>query len=213
MSSSLSWKEWALIVVVNVLISALTTWVVVRLLTSQPRPLIAEAPRAVAAGPAPAQATAVPAAAPTPQLIAAPTSTPAAKASAPPAAAPSAVPPAAAPTTAPAAGPPAAAPQPTGVRVASVTFAGQRPREFVALVNEGDTQSLQGWTLQSSRGVSYTLPNVTVFKDGFLNIYTTSGTNSATEVFIGRTEAAWQPGDSITLATKDGQTISRFEVR
>lgn len=211
MSSSLSWKEWALIVIVNVLVSALTTWIVVRLLTSQPRPLINDAPRAVAAGPAaavaPAQAAAIPAAAPTAQLIAAPTPTAAAKPSALPVAAPTA-----APTAAPASSTAAAA-QPTGVRVASVTFAGQRQREFVALVNEGDTQSLQGWTLQSSRGVSYTLPNVTVFKDGFLNIYTTSGTNSATEVFIGRTEAAWQPGDSITLASREGQPVSRFDVR
>ncbi len=90
--------------------------------------------------------------------------------------------------------------------------AGQRQREVVVIVNQGDQVNLKGWTLTSNKGITYTFGNVTLFKDSFISLHTTSGSDVPTDLFMNRSDAAWQVGDVITLAAL-GKTIATFTVK
>ncbi len=90
--------------------------------------------------------------------------------------------------------------------------AGQRQREVVVIVNQGDQVNLKGWTLTSNKGITYTFGNVTLFKDSFISLHTTSGSDVPTDLFMNRSDAAWQVGDVLTLAAQ-GKTIATFTVK
>ncbi|MDW8291642.1 MAG: hypothetical protein RML84_00870 [Anaerolineae bacterium] len=94
------------------------------------------------------------------------------------------------------------APRPR-VRIASVSYPGQRSRERVVLVNEGAPVDLRGWQLVSPRGQVYTFSNVVLLS--FLNVNTTRGTDTPTDLFWNLDEAVWRSGDTVTL--KRGEEI------
>ena len=82
----------------------------------------------------------------------------------------------------------------------------------MVIANEGDTLDLKGWTLSSPRGVVYTFGNVSLFKDNFINIYTTTGADIATDLFMNRADAAWQVGDVVTLA-REGRAQATYTIK
>ena len=98
------------------------------------------------------------------------------------------------------------------MRISTVLFPGQLSREVVVLVNEGDTTDLTGWVLASSSGIAYTFGNVTLLKDSFINLHTTTGADVPTDLFWDRDEPAWESGDRLTLSNGD-QTLATFTVR
>lgn len=198
--SSLNARGWLRLILINILVSAVTAAIIVRLMTAQagagvpaPAPAPSRAPATATVMPATARAIATqpPASTPIPFN---PTAAPAAQVTSP----------------AQQAALPAGAVG--GVRIANVISPGQRQREVVSIMNEGgDAVNLENWTIQNGRGFSYKLPNITVFKEGFLNIYTTSGSNTPTDIFMRQNDSVWQPGDTITLM-KDGQPVSKFTI-
>lgn len=208
--SQLNAKGWLTVILINILISAVTTAIIVRLMTAQAGAVTIASAAAQANAPTrpPATATVIAQANPA-QPATRPSATPP-PASTPIPFAPTATtiaPVAAAPTSAP-----ANASGQVSVRIASVNSAGQRQREVVTIVNEGgDAVNVENWVIQNSRGFSFKLPNITVFKDGFVNVYSTSGTNTPTDVFMRQNDSVWQTGDTITLV-KDGQPISKFTI-
>jgi hypothetical protein len=98
------------------------------------------------------------------------------------------------------------------VRISTVLYPGQRQREVVVIVNEGNEIDLKGWTLTSSRSISYTFGDVTLFRDSFINLHTTTGADVPTDLFWNRTDPAWQTGDVLTLSNK-GQLIATYTVK
>ena len=199
MSSSPTPKQWFWMIVVNVAVSAITTLFVVRALMAPIAPAPASSPPQT---PAPAA-----------QTNSQPTPTPAGAEQSPPANPPpteTAAPQPAAPIVAPA--PAAAIPTTSAqVRISTVLFPGQLSREVVVLVNEGDTVDLTGWVLASSSGIAYTFGNVTLLKDSFINLHTTSGADVPTDLFWDRAEPAWKAGDWLTLSNGN-QEIATFTV-
>ncbi len=194
-------KQWALFIVVNIVVSAVTTFFVARALMNPGAP--PSASMAVAAPVEPTQ----------PPTRVTPAETPAA----------SATPGEPAPTSVGAADS-TATPIPTGatpvagatatnarVRISTVLFPGQLSREVVVLVNEGDTVDLTGWVLASSSGMAYTFGNVTLLKDSFINLHTTRGADVPTDLFWNRSEPAWKAGDRLTLSNGN-QQIATFTV-
>jgi hypothetical protein len=199
-------QQWLIVILVNILISAITTILVVRVMT---RP-------ADSSDVVPARVSALPTAVPpdvTPRAPLAPTTAvvaTAAQAVIAPAASP-----AAATATRPAPTPTAApllAPEKIAIVISNINFPGQRQRESVVIANEGDTLDLKGWTLASPRGVVYTFGNISLFKDSFINVYTTTGADIATDLFMNRADAAWQVGDVVTLA-RDGRAQASYTIK
>lgn len=192
-------QQWLIVILVNVVISAITTILVVRVMTRPADAVDAPARSAVAATQPAPEAT------PRAQIAATPAPTLPAPAATP--IPPTATRPAPTPTAAP-----LIAPEKVAIVISNINFPGQRQRESVVIANEGDTLDLKGWTLSSPRGVVYTFGNVSLFKDNFINIYTTTGADIATDLFMNRADAAWQVGDVVTLA-REGRAQATYTIK
>ena len=192
-------QQWLIVILVNVVISAITTILVVRVMTRPADAVDAPVRSAVAATQPAPEAT------PRAQIAATPAPTLPALAATP--IPPTATRPAPTPTAAP-----LIAPEKVAIVISNINFPGQRQRESVVIANEGDTLDLKGWTLSSPRGVVYTFGNVSLFKDNFINIYTTTGADIATDLFMNRADAAWQVGDVVTLA-REGRAQATYTIK
>lgn len=194
-------RQWLIVIVVNIIVSAVTTLFVVRALMNPGAP-----PSASMAVAAPVEPTQPPA--PTTPVEAPATSTMPVEPATTPAGATDSTTTPASPTIARAVATPTTRAQ---IRISTVLFPGQLSREVVVLVNEGDTVDLTGWVLASSRGIAYTFGNVTLLKDSFINLHTTTGADVPTDLFWDRAEPAWKAGDRLTLLNGD-QEIATFTV-
>ncbi len=175
-------RTWIALIAVNIVVSALTTLIIMRVAgSSRPTPALQPAP-------APAAVQALLPSLPT--AIARPT----------PASPPTQV------SKSP------ASPQ-NSVRIVAVNGVGQRQREQVVIANEGDLTDIKEWSLSSSRTISYTFKNVALLKDTFVNVYTTSGSDTASNVFWNRDEPAWQVGDTVVLQNGKGVVIDTYVIK
>jgi hypothetical protein len=107
---------------------------------------------------------------------------------------------------------PTAAPEPANVRISTVVYPGQRTREAVVIVNEGEQVNMTGWTLANQSGQVYTFGNVLLFKDSFINLHTTSGVDVPTDLFWNLDQAVWKVGDLATLKRGD-EVMATFAVQ
>lgn len=65
---------------------------------------------------------------------------------------------------------------------------------------------MTGWTLQDAAATTYTFPTFTLPCGGIVKVHTDSGTNTATDLWWGRSSAVWNnSGDTATL--RDGATV------
>jgi hypothetical protein len=195
--------RWIAFLATSVIVSIGTAYLMIRVLNQQP----ARAAVGPSATPV-AQATAVPVLDPGATAVATPVN----------AAAPEAT--RAADATATEAGTqptPSAQPAPpqgvVRVRISGVQFPGQRTRESVSILNEGDRVDLTGWSIVTADGQNvYTFKSFVLFKDSFITLYSTTGSDSPTSLFWGLRDAVWKRGDTVTL--KQGDTaVSTYTIR
>ena len=98
------------------------------------------------------------------------------------------------------------------VRISAVIYPGQQSREVIVIVNEGNDTNLNGWTIVSPRGKTFTFGNLTLYKDSFINVHTTNGDNTATDLFWNETAPVWASGDNVAL--KQGNTsVATYAVK
>lgn len=109
--------------------------------------------------------------------------------------------------------PVAPTPVPQGVvQIKSVVGMGDLNSERVLIRFNGEGKlALAGWRLENGRGQVFLFPQIILFKDGAVNVYSRSGANSAIELFWGLSEPAWQSGDMARLydagGTLQGETL------
>ncbi len=101
------------------------------------------------------------------------------------------------------------------IQIVSGVGAGDLDQEVVMLkrVGEGNL-SMVGWKLQGERENTYVFPQqpeLILYKDGAVQVYTKAGTDTVTEVYWNRTESAWRSGELIRLL--DPQGIERASYR
>ena len=99
------------------------------------------------------------------------------------------------------------------VRISSVIYPSQLSREVVVMVNEGEQVDMTGWQMVPPRGTPYVFGQVVVFKNSFVNLHTTTGADVPTDLFWGLGEPMWQSGDELKLLRKDGSVASTFLVK
>ena len=102
------------------------------------------------------------------------------------------------------------------IEIASVVGATDPKLEYVLLkrLGEGDL-NLAGWTLSNEHEAVYTFPAesaLVLYKGGAVQVYTRAGTDTATEVYWNRRDAAWQPLEWATLKDSQGKIQARFQV-
>lgn len=200
MQSPFRARNWILFVLINVLVSAATAFLVTRALTQAvSRPATFQAMSAV--GPTPVVTAAQFAGE---EAVAMPEASTVMGAEQQPSPAP--------PTPAVQAAPGVDRAGAVNVRISSVIYPGQRSREVVVIVNEGDEVDLTGWTLSNPRGQVYTFGPVVLFKDSFINLYTTNGVDVPTKLFWNQPQAMWQVGDEVVLRRGD-EVIATYVVK
>jgi LysM repeat protein len=113
--------------------------------------------------------------------------------------------------------PPIATATPSGGRPAvtlrGVTGRGDPATEAIILINEGSRVDLLGWTLSDEQGNSYTFPGLVLLQSAQVQVHTTSGSNSATDLYWGRSAAVWgDRGDVATLADAGGAVVATLQL-
>ncbi|MGQ9785774.1 MAG: LysM peptidoglycan-binding domain-containing protein [Anaerolineae bacterium] len=90
---------------------------------------------------------------------------------------------------------------------------GDVTKEAVYLVNQGLYVRMSGWTLSNDREVIYTFPEFGLGGNGAaVYVHTMVGTDTATDLYWGRTSAAWNVGDTVTLRDTEGKVIASTSV-
>jgi|YNPNPStandDraft_1061719.scaffolds.fasta_scaffold66044_1 LysM repeat protein len=90
---------------------------------------------------------------------------------------------------------------------------GDVTKEVVYLVNQGLYVRMSGWTLSNERDATYTFPEFGLGGNGAaVNVHTTVGVDTATDLYWGRTSAAWKVGDTVTLRNAEGKVITSASV-
>lgn len=105
-------------------------------------------------------------------------------------------------------------PPPGGVdlQILAVKAPGDLAAEAVVLVNKGITLSLAGWQMEDEEGHRFTFPALTLWTGSAVTIHTRGGANTATDLYWGRTEAVWRPGERGVLKDAEGRPVLEFRV-
>jgi len=109
---------------------------------------------------------------------------------------------------------PAVATVPAGtVSIISVVGAGTLAAETVTIQYKGDGElDLTGWRLKDADGNAFTFPSFKLFRNGAVQVHTTSGTNTAIDLYWGRRQAVWQSGETALLTDASGNVLDAYPV-
>jgi hypothetical protein len=99
------------------------------------------------------------------------------------------------------------------VTISSVLGAGDLASERVLMRGSGSEEvSLTYWQLKDEDGNSYTFPQLTLFKDGAVNLHTTAGVDTVVDLYWGLAESVWQTGETVTLMDAEGNVRATYQV-
>ncbi|UCH61199.1 MAG: lamin tail domain-containing protein [Anaerolineales bacterium] len=100
-----------------------------------------------------------------------------------------------------------------GVVINGVIGAGNLESERVFLTRTGDGElSLAGWQLRDEDGNVFVFPQLILFKDGGINIWTTSGSPTVVDLYWGMTAPVWDSGERVELQDAQGRKKAEFTV-
>lgn len=103
--------------------------------------------------------------------------------------------------------------EPAGMQIVTVIGAGDIDTEKVVLKRTGGGElSLSGWQLTDQDGHIYTFPQLTLYQDGAVNVYSRFGQDTVVDLYWGRTAAIWQAGETVTLYDALGEIRASFTI-
>ncbi len=98
------------------------------------------------------------------------------------------------------------------VVVSEINGAGDLSRETITILNQGPGTSLKNWKLEGSPLAIFEFPDIFLFSGGSIRVHTASGENTASDLYLGQSEPAWEPGGVIILTDAQNSEISRFNI-
>lgn len=98
------------------------------------------------------------------------------------------------------------------LEIAQVLGCGDLAAEVVIVGNQGGVASLEGWTLSDVEGNIFTFPAITLFTGAQVRVHSTAGSHTPSDLYWGRTEAAWGGGELITLRDAAGNVVDTYIV-
>lgn len=107
---------------------------------------------------------------------------------------------------------PSPLPMEINLQVLEVRAPGDLAVEALVLVNRGATISLAGWRIWDEAGNSFTFPALTLWAGSSVTVHTREGANTVTDLYWGRTEAVWRPGERGILEDSEGNPVLEFRV-
>jgi LysM repeat protein len=97
--------------------------------------------------------------------------------------------------------------------IESVIAPGDLANEKIKIARKGLGElSLLGWFIEDGNGHVYTFPRLNLFEGGAVYMHSTKGLDSATDLYWGLAEPAWQPGEILILRDDQGQEQARYQV-
>lgn len=99
------------------------------------------------------------------------------------------------------------------LEIVSVIGTGVAETEVVVIQNMGtDSVLLTNWILRNGEGTFYTFPQVSLFKDGTVQVHTSAGANTPVDLYWGRTQSTWHSGDTAALFDTQGNLRATYIV-
>jgi len=99
------------------------------------------------------------------------------------------------------------------IEIVTVVATGNLSDERVVLRLNGEGElALRGWSLQDEDGNLYVFPELTLFKDGAVTVYTKAGTNNVVELFWGLSQAVWEIGETVSLIDPQGNEQASYSI-
>jgi hypothetical protein len=97
------------------------------------------------------------------------------------------------------------------IEIQSVFLPGELNYEKISLKNVGaDPINLVNWTLSNSEGDDLVLPELTLYPNGAVDVYSRAGINTAVELFWNASHAIWRPGGTAVLLDSAGEERSSY---
>jgi hypothetical protein len=101
----------------------------------------------------------------------------------------------------------------TGVTILGVTGVGTAGSEIVTLQNIGEQEVvLTGWALRNGSGAAYVLPQLTLYPDGTVQVHTSEGEDSITDLYWNRTDPLWESGELTVLYDTQGLARAFYRI-
>jgi len=102
------------------------------------------------------------------------------------------------------------------IEIAAVVGATDPELEYVLLKRKGAGDlNLAGWALSDEQGNIFTFPEqpaLVLFAGGAVQVYTRSGADSPTEMYLNRVDPVWEPGEWVVLRDMQGSEQARYQV-
>jgi len=109
-----------------------------------------------------------------------------------------------------------ATPAPSGkvvLSIQSVVAPGDIAEERVIVQQTGSGQAaMQGWKLEDQDGNVFIFPQLTLFQDGAVSVYTRLGVNTVVELYWGLSVSIWEPGEVVSLIDPSGAIVAAFQI-
>ena len=97
------------------------------------------------------------------------------------------------------------------VVIDTVIGAGDLNSEAIILKHRGEGElPLAGWKLEDEQGNVYTFPQLVLFRNGAVSVYTMAGTDTVVDLYWGLQEAVWGSGEKVTLRDAQGQVRNTY---
>jgi LysM repeat protein len=99
------------------------------------------------------------------------------------------------------------------VLIDRVVGAGDLDAERVLLKRAGSGElSLAGWTLEEEGGQVFTFPQLILFEDGAVNLYTRAGQATVVDLYWGLEAPVWESGEMVVVKDNRGEVQATYEV-
>jgi LysM repeat protein len=103
--------------------------------------------------------------------------------------------------------------QPAGMLIDTVIGAGDLDSERVLLKRTGSGElALAGWRLSDEDEHVFTFPQLTLYQDGAVNVYTRLGQDTVVDLYWGLSSPVWESGETVTLYDTQGEARASFTI-
>jgi Lamin Tail Domain len=86
------------------------------------------------------------------------------------------------------------------VEIVSVVGAGNLSAEVVVVRYNGEGElGLANWQLKDDNGNTFTFPQLTLYKNGAVQVHTASGSDTVVDLYMGLRDPIWESGESARL--------------
>jgi LysM repeat protein len=103
--------------------------------------------------------------------------------------------------------------QPPGAVISSVIGIGDLTAERVFITRVGSgVLLLKDWQLTDEDGNVFIFPELALYEDGAINVWTTSGTVTPVDLYWGLATPLWRSGETATLLNERGEVVSTYTI-